>query len=249
MKGIEDRTVVVTGAGSGIGRGSAERFAAEGANVVVADIDEDGGRATVDAITEAGGEATFVEVDVSDAAHVEAMVETALEEYGGLDFAHNNAGIDRGVGPIAEVDEADFDRMTAVHAKGVWLCMKYELPHIAASDAGAIVNTSSTAGLVAAPGRAHYSMAKHGVVGLTRSAALEYAEEGVRVNAICPGVVDTAMARANEGTIEALAEFTPLGRAAEPAELGAAAVWLCSADASFVTGVSLPVDGGMIAGP
>ncbi|MEY7851759.1 glucose 1-dehydrogenase [Natrarchaeobius sp. A-rgal3] len=244
MKGIDGNTAIVTGGATGIGRASAERFAAEGANVVVADVNVEDGEATVDRIVDDGGEAIFVETDVSHADDVEAMVETAVETYGSLEFAHNNAGVTSEPAPTHEHAETQWDRTVGIDQRGIWLCLKHELPHLL-EGGGAAVNTASLAGLWANPGDAPYATAKHGVVGLTKTAALEYAEEGVRVNALCPGVTATPM---TEGHVDALVDTTPMNRAGQPAELGAVAVWLCSEEASFITGVAMPVDGGAVNG-
>lgn len=245
MNGINDSTALVTGAGSGIGRATAERFADEGAAVLVADIDDDAGEETVNHVEAEGGNATFVEVDVSDSSAVKSMVERAVEEYGQLDFAVNNVAAGVTPAPVTDIAEEDWDRVTDISQKGVWLGLKHEIPAILNSDGGAIVNTASLAGVRGSPGRSPYSASKHGVVGLTRTAALEYAEENLRVNAVCPTIVETAaiQSMSAEERDEVTAEV-PLGRAAKPEEVASAIVWLCSADASFVTGHTLPVDGG-----
>jgi NAD(P)-dependent dehydrogenase (short-subunit alcohol dehydrogenase family) len=275
MNRFDGQTAVVTGASSGIGRASALRLAEEGANVVVADVDTDGGRETVDLIEAAGGEATFVEVDVADTASVENMVDTAVETYGGLDIAHNNAGILTGFVETTGIEEADWDRIVDVNLKGVWACMKAELPAMVADGGGAIVNTASEAGLVGMGGLSSYSASKHGVVGLTKSVALEYAERGVRVNAVAPGPTrtniqsgivggagDSSLLSRVRTAIELLktavrtlrAEYdtsamrdVPMDRIADPEEVAGPVAFLCSADASFVTGHTLPVDGGQSA--
>jgi NAD(P)-dependent dehydrogenase (short-subunit alcohol dehydrogenase family) len=247
---LADKTAIVTGAASGIGKETAARFAREGANVVVADVVADEGQRVVDEIESDGGTATFVETDVSDPAHVEAMVQTAVETYGSVDIAHNNAGIEGRDDPLAEQTEDDWDRVIDINLKGVWLCMKYELKEMVEHGGGAIVNTSSIAGLVAAGGTP-YVASKHGVLGLTKVAATQYAGENVRVNAVCPGVIDTAMvqraAEADPDAIEGFVGMQPLGRMGTPEEIANAVVWLCSDEASFVTGTSYPVDGGYMA--
>ncbi|MFC6732818.1 MULTISPECIES: SDR family oxidoreductase [unclassified Haladaptatus] len=249
MNGIEGKVAIVTGASSGIGRATAERFAAEGAKVIVADVVEDGGRETIERITDAGGDATFVRVDVTSDEDVKTMVETALDTYGGLDFAHNNAGIEGEMAPLADTADDDWSRVIDVNLGGVWRCMKHEIPVMVDRGGGSIVNTSSVAGLMAAGG-APYVASKHGVIGLTRVAAVEYAKQGIRVNAVCPGVVDTPMVqRAGEETPEQIEQFVamqPLGRMAEPEEIASAVVYLCSDDASFITAHPLPVDGGLM---
>jgi len=246
---FEGETAIVTGAASGIGRKTAERFGAEGANVVVSDVDADGGAETVERIEAADGTATFVETDVSDAGDAEAMVREAVDAYGGVDVAVNNAGIEGETAPLDELSVDAWDRVLDVNLKGTWLCMKYELPELV-DGGGAIVNVSSIAGLVAAGG-APYVASKHGVVGLTRVAATQYADDDVRVNAVCPGVIDTPMVdRAGEDDPEAIEQFVgmqPLGRMGTPEEVANSIVWLCSEEASFVTGNAYPVDGGYLA--
>jgi NAD(P)-dependent dehydrogenase (short-subunit alcohol dehydrogenase family) len=248
MNGIQDGVAVVTGASSGIGRQSALRFAAEGASVVVADVVEDGGHETVEMIREVGGEATFVRTDVTDRGDVERMVRTALDEYGGLDFAHNNAGIEGDNPPLAEHSEENWDRVIGVNLKGVWRCMKAEIPEMLDRGGGRIVNTSSISGLTGSGG-APYVASKHGVIGLTRKAAVDYSGENVRVNAVCPGIIDTPMVqRAGEESGELLEQMkasTPAGRLGEPEEIASAVVWLCSDDASFAMGHPFTLDGGL----
>lgn len=247
---FEGKTAVVTGAGSGIGRATAERFADEGANVVVADLDAEGGNGTVDRIEADGGEATFVDVNVTDEEDVERMVEVACETYGGLDVAHNNAGIEGDNAPLAEQTTDNWHRVLDVNLTGVWLAMKHELPKLVEGDGGAVVNTSSIAGL-AADGSAPYVASKHGVVGVTKAAAVDYAERGVRVNAVCPGVVRTPMVERSieehPDAVEAMTRDQPLGRMAEPEEIASTVTWLASDEASFVNGHALPVEGGKLA--
>ena len=248
---LEGKVALVTGAGAGIGRASALAFAAAGARVMVSDVVVDGGEETVGQIQAAGGEATFVRADVSQRTDVEALVRQTVETYGRLDCAHNNAGIEGELAATADCAEANWDRTIAINLKGVWLCMRSEIPQMLQQGGGAIVNTSSVAGLVGFPNLPAYVASKHGVAGLTRTAALEYAEQGIRVNAVCPGVIHTAMIdRIVGGDAEAEAQFTalePVGRIGSPAEVAQAVVWLCSDAASFVTGVAMPVDGGFVA--
>jgi NAD(P)-dependent dehydrogenase (short-subunit alcohol dehydrogenase family) len=247
---VTGKTALVTGGASGIGRRTAERFGVEGANVVVADVLVESGQETVDRIESDGGEALFVEADVTDPTDVESMVQAAVETYGGLDIAHNNAGIEGDDDPVAEQTEDNWDRVIDINLKGVWLGMKYELQEMAENGGGAIVNTSSIAGLTAA-GATPYVASKHGVIGLTRVAATEYANADVRVNAVCPGVIETPMVeRAAEESPEEIEQFVqmqPLGRMGTPEEIANAVVWLASEEASFVTGNAYPVDGGFMA--
>jgi NAD(P)-dependent dehydrogenase (short-subunit alcohol dehydrogenase family) len=248
---VAGKVALITGAGSGIGRASALTFAREGAKVVVADVIVEGGEETVRLIHQAGGEAVFMRADVSQAAEVEALVKKAVATYGRLDCAHNNAGIEGPGATTVDYAEARWDRVIAVNLKGVWLCMKYEIPEMLKHGGGAIVNTASTAGLVGYPRGSAYVASKHGVVGLTKTAALEYAKSGVRVNAVCPGAIDTPMMgritdhRPQRAARMAAAE--PVGRMGQPGEIAEAVVWLCSDAASFVTGHAMAVDGAMTA--
>lgn len=267
------KVALVTGASAGIGRASALAFAREGARVVVADIAAPGGEETVRLIREAGGEASFVRADVSQAAEVQALVRRTVELYGRLDCAHNNAGIEGSRAASAECTEENWDRVLSVNLKGVWLGMKYEIPEMLRGDGGTIVNTSSIAGLVGLRNYPAYSAAKHGIVGLTKSAALEYVRQGVRINAVCPGLIDTGLIKRAVvgdaspesqsrwlrpikdlliGTKETVARAVlehkqPSRRMGLPEEVAAAVLWLCSDAASFVNGHTLTVDGGFIA--
>jgi NAD(P)-dependent dehydrogenase (short-subunit alcohol dehydrogenase family) len=250
MGTLEEKVAVVTGAAMGIGRSSAQIFAREGASVVVADIDEDGGRDTVRSIEEAGGRATFVRTDVSVREDVHAMVRCAVDTYGGLDCAHNNAGVAAPMAPLADYPDDGWDRTLAVMLTGVYHCLKAEIPVMLERGGGAIVNTASGVGLVAYPQQAAYTASKHGVIGLTKVAALDYGSRGVRVNAICPGTARTPMvddAIRRDPSISAhLEALHPIGRIGEASEVAEAAVWLCTPAASFVLGVALPVDGGYV---
>ena len=241
------RVGLVTGAASGIGRASACLLAAEGAHVTVVDRDRDGGRETVELITAAGGAAEFVACDVSVAGEVAALVDQVVERHGRLDFAHNNAGICPVGYAIDTLTEELWDQVIGVNLKGVWLSMKYELAVMRRQRSGAIVNTSSVCGMRATAMTTPYNTSKHGVIGLTQEAALDFADLGIRVNAVLPGVVDTAMAHgiASDEQIAAMGESTPIGRVARPDEIAAAVVWLLSDAASYVTGHSLVVDGGL----
>jgi NAD(P)-dependent dehydrogenase (short-subunit alcohol dehydrogenase family) len=247
------KVALVTGGASGIGRACAQLFAREGASVVVSDVALEGGEQTVGLIEEDGGQASFVEADVSKASQVEALVGRTVETYGRLDYAFNNAGIE---GPMAtntaDYTEEDWDRVIAVNLKGVWLCMKHEIPQMLSQGAGSIVNNSSVEGLVGLQGTSAYAASKHGVVGLTKTAALEYAQSGIRVNAVCPGLIRTPMVeRYTGGDAETEAQwaaiFEPVGRMGSSEEVAEAVVWLCSEAASFVTGHAMAVDGGFLA--
>jgi NAD(P)-dependent dehydrogenase (short-subunit alcohol dehydrogenase family) len=244
------RVALVTGAGSGIGRASALAFAAAGAAVAAVDVDTDQSRSTADAIVARGGVARPVTCDVRDEDSVAGMVAQVVATWGRLDFAHNNAGISPATGDTVVCSKADWDAILAVNLTGVWLCLHHEISAMLAGGGGAIVNTSSGVGLKAFPGQPAYVASKHGVVGLTKAAALEFATRGVRVNAICPGTVLTPLVERKLGILydkEFMREANPMKRFGEPEEIAAAAVWLCSDQASFVTGVALPVDGGIVA--
>ena len=242
------QVALVTGAANGIGRATAQAFASEGLKVVVSDVDVAGGEQTVDLIRRAGGEALFVRCDVSRDAEVQALMTRVIEAYGRLDYAFNNAGIEIEKGRLNEGSEAEFDAIMGVNVKGVWLCMKYQLPVMLKQGAGAIVNTASVAGLMAAPKMSIYCASKHAVLGLTRSAAVEYARKNIRINAVCPGVIDTEMYRRAHEADPKKADFAaamhPVGRIGKAEEVAAAVLYLCSDAAAFVTGVALPVDGG-----
>jgi NAD(P)-dependent dehydrogenase (short-subunit alcohol dehydrogenase family) len=246
---LEGKTAIVTGAASGIGRATAERLSDAGANVAVVDIDADGGSETVDRITADGGTAEFIEADVSDEAEVEAMVESVVDTFGSLDVAHNNAGIEGDNEATIEQTVSNWDRVVDTNMKGVWLCMKHEIPEMV-EDGGAIVNTSSISGQTGA-GAAPYVATKHGILGLTRTAAVEHAQDEVRINAICPGTVETPVSkRYREKSPEEFEQFVqmhPMGRIGEPMEIAHAVTWLLSEEASFATGGMFQVDGGFMA--
>ncbi len=248
---LDGKVALITGAGSGIGRASALAFAREGAKVAVADIVVEGGEETVRMVKEAGGEAFFIKVDVANAADVEAMVNTVVATYGRIDCAYNNAGIEGRLASTDEYPEDVFDKVIDINLTGVWLCMKYELPHMLKQGGGAIVNTASGAGLIGVAGMSAYVASKHGVVGLTKTAALEYAKSGIRVNAVCPGLIQTPMVEritADQPQLgEALVAAEPVGRTGKPEEIAESVVWLSSDAASFVTGHAMSVDGGYVA--
>ncbi len=251
MTTLHGKIVLITGGSSGIGRATALRFAQDGAPVVVADVDTQGGNETVRLVEQTGGQAIFVRADVTQADQVAALVETVVHTYGRLDCAFNNAGIEGMGGTTVECTEENFERVIAINLKGVWLCMKYEIEQMLKQGSGVIVNTASVAGLLGAPGLAAYSASKGGVVQLTRTAALETAKAGIRINAVCPAFINTPMverAIAGDRRTEArLQRAQPIGRMGTAAEVAEAVAWLCSDAASFVTGLAMPVDGGMTA--
>ena len=242
------KVAFVTGAGSGIGRATALAFARAGANVAVADISEPNAQETARLIEDLGGRALAVRCDVTRTEDVKAALDTTIDTFGRLDVAFNNAGVEQQPTATADLDEAEWDRVVSVNLTGVFLCMKYEIPLMLKSGGGAIVNTSSGAGVKGFKGGAAYVAAKHGVVGLTRAAALDYAAQNIRINAICPGIIDTHMIErvfgdTPEGRQAVLAQ-EPIGRMGKPEEIAAAAMWLCSDAASFAVGHALVVDGG-----
>jgi NAD(P)-dependent dehydrogenase (short-subunit alcohol dehydrogenase family) len=245
------KVVLVTGAAAGIGRATAIAFGRAGAYVVVADTSVDGGHATAAKIVEAGGKALYVNADVTRAREVEVLVDKTVNHFGRIDCAVNNAAIEGEQQHLTDGDEAQFDRIMDVNVKGVWLCMKHELRRMVEQGGGVIVNMASTAGLVGMPDRSIYTASKHAVIGLTKSAAAEYASSGVRINSLCPGAVKTPMlARMLERDPQLekkLKAANPMGRLAELAEIANAVMWLCSEQSSFVTGHQLAIDGGLTA--
>ena len=252
---VSGMVALVTGSATGIGRAAAQKFAEEGAKVVVSDVNRSGGLETVSLITQKGGDAVFVMADVTKAADVEALVAKTLDAYGRLDCACNNAGIEGKITPIAEQSEQDFDRVMSVNAKGTFLCLKFEIMQMLKNGGGAIVNLASVAGLTGFPGLGSYVASKHAINGLTKNAALEYSKLGVRVNSVCPGGIETRMldslvTQASEGradTREMMDPLHPIGRIGSPHEVAELIVWLCSSRASFVTGANIAVDGGYVA--
>lgn len=249
---LEGKIALVTGCAGGIGRAALLGFAREGAVVVGVDVDGQRGEESAAMARANGGRAQFMRVDVTKAAEVESLIKRVVEAHGRLDCAFNNAGVEGAVVTTTECTEAEFDRIMSVNVRGVWLCMKYELLQMVRQGAGAIVNTSSVAGLVGFVGLPVYTASKHAVIGLTKAAALEFAKSGVRVNAICPGPIDTAMMERIESAEgmpgrEQYEAFVPMTRYGDPKEPAAAALWLCSDAASFVTGTALPADGGLLA--
>ncbi len=247
---FEGKSVLVTGAGSGIGRATALAFAEEGARLIVSDVNDAAGQGTAAMIGDRGGDADFIHADVSRGADCAAMVDRAVSRFGGLHVAFNNAGINLQVAPIADVDEADWQRILAINLTGVFLSMKYEIPVMKRAGGGAIINTASVGGLIGTAGVTAYCATKHGVVGLTKSAALDHIRDGIRINAICPGGTLTPMLtewfRHPEVERAALSQ-TPIGRMAQPAEIARTVLFLASEDSSFMVGHALVADGGLTA--
>ena len=242
------KVAFVTGAGTGIGRVTALAFAREGAGVVVADVSEQDNRETARMIEEAGGRALAVACDVRRAEDVKAALDKAVETFGRLDVAFNNAGVEQPIMPAANLTEEEWDRIVDIDLRGVFLCMKHEIPLMLEQGGGAIVNTSSGAGVKGFAGQAAYCAAKYGIVGLSKAAALDYASQNIRVNAVCPGIIETPMMeRFSGGTPEGRERVTsqePVGRMGKPEEIAAAVLWLCSDAASFAIGHAMVVDGG-----
>lgn len=244
--GLKDKVALVTGGNSGIGRAIAVAFAEAGARVVIAARGIESGEETVRLISDLGGECSFVRTDVSKAAEVGSLLGRIAERHGRLDCAVNNAAVEGQKG-FVDWSEAEWDETVDINLKGVWLCMKHEVPLMLEQGGGAIVNISSVAGLIGFPLHAPYVAAKHGVMGLTKTASLEFASQGIRVNTVCPGTILTPMLEGfanNRANADIAVAMTPMGRVGRPEELAAAAVWLCSAQASYVTGATLSVDGG-----
>ena len=250
---LDGKVALVTGAGGGIGRATALAFAREGARLVASDVEGAGGEETARLVAEAGGTAIHVACDVTRPEEVEALVQGAVDAFGRLDCAHNNAGVEGAYGRTADCDEESFDRTCAVNLKGVYLCLRAQIAHMLGREGGgAIVNTASVAGVEGAKNLPAYVASKHGVMGLTRTAALEYATRGIRVNAVCPGPIRTRMLEAlmeeNPRMEPAMIAAVPMRRLGKPEEIAEAVVWLCSDRASYVTGQGIVVDGGFTAG-
>ena len=249
---FKDKVALVTGGSFGIGRAAAVAFAKKGARVVIADWIEDKEEVTLKQIKDGGGEALFVQCDVSKASDVKAVVDKTIAVFGRLDYAFNNAGIEGATAPTHECTEENWDKTIGINLKGVWLCMKNEIPQMIKQGSGAIVNCASIAGLSGFVGLPAYTVSKHGIIGLTKTAALENAKAGIRINAVCPGVIHTAMVDRVTGkdkeVEKAYIAMEPVGRMGTAEEVAEAVIWLCSDAASFVTGHAMPVDGGFTAG-
>ena len=255
MKRFTNKVVLITGGATGIGLATTRRFAQEGAKVVIASRNEAAGQQAVADIRASGGEATFIETDVTQEARIEALIKQTTETYGRIDAAFNNSGTEGTPAPLADDNVENYQKIFEVNVKGLWLCIKYQLKHMQQHGAGSIVNNASIAGLIGFPGLGLYTASKHAVLGLTKAAALENAALGIRVNAVSPGMIETDMAERflsaqpgnKEDTIASVKSMHPIGRFGKPEEIASAVTWLCSDDASFVVGQSLTVDGGFTA--
>ena len=245
---FENKVALVTGAGSGLGLATAKAFAEAGASVVLADANENSVRSAAEGLSAQGHKALAIQCDVADDAQVEAMIERTVAHFGRLDAAYNNAGVQNVAVEAADTTREDFDRVISINLRGVWSCMRFELRQMLKQGSGAIVNCSSIGGLVAGPKRGTYQASKHGVLGLTKSAALDYAARGIRINAVCPGIIHTSMLDRMMATqadaLNAMLKDVPIGRLGRPEEIASAVLWLCSSAASFMVGHALAVDGG-----
>jgi NAD(P)-dependent dehydrogenase (short-subunit alcohol dehydrogenase family) len=249
---FSNKVVLITGGASGIGKASAHAFAHEGAQVVLADMNAEGAQAVAQAITDAGGQAHALHADVGDSASVQAMIAGAVARFGGLHYAVNSAGISGTMmNAITDTEDDVFDRVMRVNVRGVWLCMKHQIPAMVASGGGAIVNLASVAGLIGAPGGSAYTASKHAVIGMTRAVALETARQNVRVNAVCPSYIDTPMVTdittVNDKMAQRVQKASPMHRLGTPEEVASAILYLCSDGATFINGAVLAIDGGLTA--
>ena len=248
---FEGKVALVTGASSGIGLVTAQRFARLGAKVVLSDINDEAGNQAAEQIRSAGGEASYIHADVSSYDDVASLMRQIDETYGQLDFAFNNAGIEGEIGPIEQSSLENWHRVIAVNLSSVFYCMKEQIPLMKRSGGGVIINCSSIAGLVGTQGSGVYGASKHGVIGLTRSAAIEHAQAGIRVNAVCPGAIKTVLVERviteHPEMKEMIDNLHPIGRMGEPEEVAAAVTWLCQTESAFVTGIALPIDGALTA--
>jgi NAD(P)-dependent dehydrogenase (short-subunit alcohol dehydrogenase family) len=247
MKDLNNKVVIITGGGSGIGRSTAHLFSDEGTKVVVSDINEEAGWKTVEEIKKKKGHAIFIKCDVSIELDVKKLVEKTLEHYGQLDFAYNNAGIEGAQISPVEMTNENWNRIIDINLKGVWLCMKYEIPAMIKNGKGSIVNCSSIAGLVGFEQACAYVASKHGVIGLTKSVAIEYAKKNIRINSVCPGVIKTPMLdRFTKGDDSMFSHLNPMDRLGKPEEVSECVLWLSSDKSSYVTGQDIVVDGGWV---
>lgn len=248
---FQDKVVFITGASAGIGKETAIEFGQSGAQVVIADVNLDGGQGTAHLIKESGGKAHFIKCDVSIAGDVQVAIDQTISMFGKIDFAFNNAGVEGVSSKTADCTEKNWDSVLSINLKGIWLCMKHEIAQMTKQGHGAIVNCASIAGLVGFSGSAAYVASKHGVIGLTKTAALDYAKQNIRVNAVCPGIIQTDMierfVNGNEQIRKAFADSEPVGRIGQPSEIAQTVLWLCSDSSSFVTGHAMAVDGGWVA--
>ena len=247
---FSDKIVLITGAGSGIGRAAALAFSEHGAKVVISDISANAGEETLKTMKKLGGHGIFIQADVSSADQVSSLIKKTVDAYGRLDCAFNNAATEGPLASTVNLSEENWNQVLAVNLKGTWLSMKYEIPQMLKQGGGVIINASSLAGLVGFRELPAYTASKHGIIGLTKSAALEYARFGIRINAVCPGLIDTPMfqrqTKGNAKVIAQITNFEPMGRLGKPEEVAKTIVWLCSDEASFMTGHALPVDGGWV---
>jgi len=248
MKNLEHKVVLITGGGSGIGRSTAHLFSDEGARVIVSDMNEDGGLKTVEEIKKKKGDAVFIKCNVSEEVEVKTMIEKTIEHFGKLDYAYNNAGIEGTRSSPVDMTSESWNRIIDTNLRGVWLCMKYEIPAMIKNGKGSIVNCSSIAGLVGFEQASAYVASKHGVLGITKSVAIEYAKQNIRINAVCPGVIKTPMLdRFTKGDDSMFAQMNPMGRIGRPEEIAECVLWLCSDKSSYVTGQEIVADGGWVA--